>query len=79
MPLFHNVYFYVESQKCLDKDPSKRWTCDKLLTHPLFDDYIAKRKEIAAEQYDAIEANRTKSKVRIIQKSVIESFRMDIS
>lgn len=32
-------------QKCLDKDPMKRWSCDKLIKHSYFDDYIAKQKE----------------------------------
>lgn len=26
-------------QKCLDKDPEKRWTCDQLLVHRYFDDF----------------------------------------
>uniref|UniRef100_T1GBQ5 Protein kinase domain-containing protein n=1 Tax=Megaselia scalaris TaxID=36166 RepID=T1GBQ5_MEGSC len=32
-------------KKCLDKDPMKRWSCDKLIRHSYFDDYIAKQKE----------------------------------
>lgn len=28
-------------QKCVDKDPAKRWTCQQLLNHPYFDSYRA--------------------------------------
>lgn len=38
----HDFYFH---QKCLDKDPNKRWSCDRLLQHPYFDDYIDKTKD----------------------------------
>ncbi|XP_037881959.1 cyclin-dependent kinase-like 1 [Glossina fuscipes] len=33
-------------KKCLDKDPIKRWPCDKLIKHSYFDDYIAKQREL---------------------------------
>lgn len=52
-------------QKCLDKDPAKRWTCERLLNHPLFDEYIARRKEAASEQNDDSNRPREKSKVKI--------------
>ena len=29
------IYYYI-LQKCLDKDPARRWTCEKLLNHPFF-------------------------------------------
>lgn len=35
-------------KKCLDKDPNKRWNCDRLSTHPYFEDYKAKYKEMEA-------------------------------
>lgn len=33
-------------KKCLDKDPAKRWSCDKLIKHSYFEDYIAKQREL---------------------------------
>lgn len=35
-------------QKCLDKDPGKRWSCDRLLTHAYFEDYVKRQREIEA-------------------------------
>lgn len=35
-------------QKCLDKDPAKRWSCDRLLTHSYFEDYAKRHKELEA-------------------------------
>ena len=29
-------------QKCLDKDPAKRWTCEQLLSHPFFKNFSFK-------------------------------------
>ncbi|XP_037924854.1 cyclin-dependent kinase-like 1 isoform X1 [Hermetia illucens] len=51
-------------KKCLDKDPAKRWTCDKLLRHSYFDDYVARQREL--ERLGAgsdLNAMRDKSKV----------------
>lgn len=41
-------------KKCLDKDPAKRWSCDKLIKHSYFDDYIAKQREL--EHINSLEA-----------------------
>jgi len=41
-------------KKCLDKDPAKRWSCEKLTKHSYFDDYIAKQRE--QEHVSSIEA-----------------------
>lgn len=30
-------------QKCLDKDPAKRWSCEQLLQHPFFDRHSFKK------------------------------------
>lgn len=56
-----NFFFWF--QKCLDKDPSKRWNCERLLNHSYFDDYVAKQKEMEAA--DEANKNREKSKVKI--------------
>jgi cyclin-dependent kinase-like len=55
-------------QKCLDKDPNKRWSCERLLTHPYFEDYIVKEKEevttnIQETSSTANNRNREKSKI----------------
>uniref|UniRef100_A0A182SNM3 Cyclin-dependent kinase-like 2 n=1 Tax=Anopheles maculatus TaxID=74869 RepID=A0A182SNM3_9DIPT len=44
-------------KKCLDKDPAKRWSCERLATHQYFEDYITKQKEI--EQTITIEQKQT--------------------
>ncbi len=36
-------YKYVCIQKCLDKDPAKRWSCEQLLQHPFFDRHSFKK------------------------------------
>ncbi|XP_030381189.1 cyclin-dependent kinase-like 1 isoform X1 [Scaptodrosophila lebanonensis] len=41
-------------KKCLDKDPAKRWPCDKLIKHSYFDDYLAKQREL--EHINSLEA-----------------------
>jgi cyclin-dependent kinase-like len=33
-------------KKCLDKDPGKRWTCERLCSHPCFSEYAAQDKEM---------------------------------
>lgn len=40
-----NPYVIDFLKKCLDKDPNKRWSCERLITHPYFEDYIVKEKE----------------------------------
>lgn len=61
---FHKLIISLfKKQKCLDKDPAKRWPCERLLNHPLFEEYIARRKEAAAEQSDDSNRLREKSKV----------------
>ena len=43
-------------QKCLDKDPSKRWSCDRLLTHAYFEDFAKRQKEVEASAAAAVAA-----------------------
>ena len=31
------------AQKCLDKDPAKRWSCEQLLQHPFFERHSFKK------------------------------------
>lgn len=58
-------------QKCLDKDPAKRWTCERLMNHQLFEEYIARRKEATVEQTDDSNRPREKSKVKLNKKKKI--------
>lgn len=37
-------------KKCVDKDPTRRWSCDKLLLHPYFAQYAAQFGDGAASQ-----------------------------
>ncbi|KAF4527212.1 hypothetical protein B566_EDAN006138 [Ephemera danica] len=37
--------FMYDPQKCLDKDPAKRWTCEQLLRHSYFEDFAFKSPE----------------------------------
>lgn len=57
------MFFDFLSQKCLDKDPAKRWSCERLLHHPVFDDYLAMRAESSIDQPDANSQFKNKSKV----------------
>lgn len=52
------------SQRCLDKDPEKRWTCERLLSHPLFEDYLIKRKDVP-DYVDAYKQNRIRDKAKV--------------
>ncbi|XP_021707948.1 cyclin-dependent kinase-like 4 isoform X2 [Aedes aegypti] len=47
-------------KKCLDKDPAKRWSCERLVTHPYFEDYVSKQKEI--EQTITLENQKQSSR-----------------
>ncbi|XP_062539033.1 cyclin-dependent kinase-like 1 isoform X1 [Armigeres subalbatus] len=47
-------------KKCLDKDPAKRWSCERLVTHPYFEDYVSKQKEI--EQTITLENQKQNSR-----------------
>ncbi|XP_055379210.1 cyclin-dependent kinase-like 4 isoform X4 [Condylostylus longicornis] len=49
-------------KKCLDKDPTKRWTCEKLLKHSYFEDYVARQKELESLATSIDYKNRDKSK-----------------
>ena len=39
----HNLYSSFILQKCLDRDPEKRWDCKKLLTHPYLQPLLTPR------------------------------------
>ena len=47
-------------QKCVDKDPAKRWSCDRLLTHVYFEDYI--RSNVYTDSNISINSRRKEEK-----------------
>ncbi|VVC29783.1 Protein kinase domain,Protein kinase-like domain,Serine/threonine-protein kinase, active [Cinara cedri] len=47
---------------CLEKDPLRRWTCDQLLRHPLFDNFSFKYPEGDLTEFEKLKTFREKSK-----------------
>lgn len=63
--VFSNTDFdciIVLFQKCLDKDPSHRWTCQELLGHKYFDNFAIKVDDNDSQNIEP--ASRDKSRVR---------------
>lgn len=58
-------------QKCLDKDPAKRWSCERLMGHPLFEDYLAKHKEDSMEHSDSHKSNRSRDKSKVFRNKIL--------
>ncbi|CAO1300513.1 unnamed protein product [Diamesa hyperborea] len=51
-------------KKCLDKDPNKRWSCERLAQHPYFEDFVVKNKEPEiTTNLQPDNRNREKSKI----------------
>lgn len=63
-PHYTDVAFCM--QKCLDKDPSKRYTCDQLLRHPYFANFNFRLPESELEEYERLRRLRSRSRVRIL-------------
>lgn len=53
----------------MDKDPAKRWSCDKLIKHSYFDDYIAKQREF--ETMNILEATTLRQQ-QLLQQHMIQ-------
>lgn len=53
-------------QKCLDKDPAKRYTCDQLLRHPYFANFNFRLPDSELEEYERLRRLRSRSRVRRI-------------
>lgn len=62
-------------QKCLDKDPVKRWSCERLLTHSYFDDYVAKLSEI--ENHSAMNI-KTREKLKVYVTDWMHVLKMEL-
>jgi serine/threonine protein kinase len=50
-------------QKCVDKDPARRWSCEQLLRHPYFDNFHFKIPESELEEFDKLRKLRDRSRV----------------
>lgn len=59
-------------KKCLDKDPNKRWSCDRLISHPYFEDYIVKTSKEPEMVMDRNlpDSSRQREKSKISQTSL---------
>lgn len=56
-------------QKCLDKDPQKRWSCERLVTHAYFEDYVIMEKEMEAAA-ETININKHREKPKLSNTSL---------
>lgn len=46
-------------ERCLDKDPGKRWTCEQLLRHPYFDNFSLKMDNVELQPFEKIARDKT--------------------
>ena len=65
-----NLFYLLAYQKCLDKDPAKRWSCEKLIKHSYFDDYIAKQREL--ESLNSLEAATLRQQQQLLQQHMLQ-------
>ncbi|KAL7048937.1 hypothetical protein ACKWTF_003539 [Chironomus riparius] len=65
-----NPYAIDFLKKCLDKDPNKRWSCDRLIQHPYFEDYIVKTKDHEQSSASLPDSSRQREKSKISQTSL---------
>lgn len=50
-------------QKCVDKDPARRWSCEQLLRHSYFDNFHFKIPESELEEFEKLRKLRDRSRV----------------
>lgn len=55
-------------QKCLDKDPNQRWSCEQLLQHPYFENFHFKMPEAEMEEFEKLKKYRDRSRVSSIAR-----------
>lgn len=58
-------------KKCLDKDPSKRYTCDQLLRHPYFANFNFRLPDCELEEYERLRRLRSRSRNSQLQTNVL--------
>lgn len=61
--LILKYFTYVSLQKCVDKDPARRWSCEQLLRHPYFDNFHFKIPESELEEFEKLRRLRDRSRV----------------
>lgn len=61
-------------QKCLDKDPLKRWTCDMLLTHDYFENFNFKVDESDSQSFEKMSRDRSRVRTREILKTIFYKY-----
>jgi serine/threonine protein kinase len=60
-------------QKCVDKDPAKRLTCDQLLAHPFFRNFSFKYPD-PADEYDGQKRVRERDRARVSHRKPEHAF-----
>ena len=60
-------------QKCLDKDPAKRWSCEQLLNHGFFDRHSFKKPD-----YGELERRDNAGRVRPAQQQQLQHHRVSV-
>lgn len=65
--------FFLPFQKCLDKDPEKRYSCEQLFHHPYFDGFNKSEFD-----YDVLSSRlrREKLKVKLKPKSFLKILKL---
>ena len=53
-PIESHKILIFPSQKCLDKDPAKRYSCEQLLNHPFFKNFTFKFPESELEDFERL-------------------------
>ncbi|XP_038206491.1 cyclin-dependent kinase-like 4 [Zerene cesonia] len=59
-------------QKCLDKDPLMRWTCEQLLRHPIFENFLFTLPNSDHDEYERIRRAQVQSSPLLPQLIVTE-------
>lgn len=57
-------FYFILSQRCLDKEPTKRWTCEELLSHPYFQHFQFELPDQELEDFEKLRKHKDRSRVR---------------
>ncbi|XP_047351903.1 cyclin-dependent kinase-like 4 isoform X1 [Vespa velutina] len=58
--------------KCLDKDPNVRWTCEQLLQHGYFENFHFKIPDVELEEFEKLKKYRDRSRLSQMNSHAIE-------
>jgi serine/threonine protein kinase len=61
--LVSNYFTFFVLQKCVDKDPARRWSCEQLFRHPYFDNFHFKIPDSELEEFEKLRRLRDRSRV----------------